>query len=455
MMSLAVALVLAAACIKTTPLMQAAMDGDRNAMRSLLDSGVNVNEKNERGDTALLWAVNRQSIDLATLLLERGADPNVQESHGVTPLMLAANMGQMPMVSLLLDHKANPNLQNQANETALGFAAARGDLEMVQLLRHRGANPQLRNVNGQTPAMVAETMGHPDVARLLLPADITDKLEHSSREASNAGKSGAGGSASQDSVPSGRLQGLYYYEYNTSKHETDYYLFTVDGRVFNGLPAGGVRSFAQVNLTALCQRFPQQCGNYSIQGQQISFRWSGGRPGYTHPLQLRSNAETNDVAVINDKEYHKVRTLNGNTLNGAYYWTSKSNPGTVTNSGSPLPGGPIVGGIGDNITVSSSQHFLVFSSSGQFQEIHSRDFGTFSGSMGALTDGGRRVVGQGSYTVQDHMLELKYQTGQRKTYTFFIAPQFAKNLYLDGDDLPRCVKQDRDASPLERQYSLC
>ncbi len=59
---------------KNRDLIQASMKGDVEKVISLLDSGADINAKDQRGWTALLWAVSRGQMDLVKLLLDRGAD---------------------------------------------------------------------------------------------------------------------------------------------------------------------------------------------------------------------------------------------------------------------------------------------------------------------------------------------------------------------------------------------
>ena len=74
-----------------TPLLRnAAKSGDINAVRTLLDKGADVNEKDGVGGTPLFWAVREGHTELAKLLIERGADVNKRDNAGWGPLFWAA-----------------------------------------------------------------------------------------------------------------------------------------------------------------------------------------------------------------------------------------------------------------------------------------------------------------------------------------------------------------------------
>ena len=117
----------------TSPLMYAALYGDANALRLLLEKGADPNARNDAGATALMWAVD--DPDKTRLLLERGADANARSDDGRTPLLLAAaRFGAADVVTQLLDHGAK--LEGQP---VLNRAAATGDEALMRLLIRRGA----------------------------------------------------------------------------------------------------------------------------------------------------------------------------------------------------------------------------------------------------------------------------------------------------------------------------
>src|SRR5215813_3293122 len=75
----------------SAPVADAAMQGNRDAVRSLLKQAADVNAAQGDGMTALHWAASRDDAELAQLLVYAGA--NVQATTrlgGITPLWLAA-----------------------------------------------------------------------------------------------------------------------------------------------------------------------------------------------------------------------------------------------------------------------------------------------------------------------------------------------------------------------------
>ncbi len=130
---------LASAGDKNHDLILASVNGDVEKVTSLLDSGADVNAKDQRGWTALLCAVSRGQMDVVKLLLDKGADVNSKGEHGWTPLMEAANRGHLEAAKLLLKKGADVNLKHQYGWTAMKIAKGKGYKKIESLLKAHGA----------------------------------------------------------------------------------------------------------------------------------------------------------------------------------------------------------------------------------------------------------------------------------------------------------------------------
>ena len=96
---------------------RAAADQDHDAVRELLDDGVDVNAARSDGVTALLWSVHWDDAAMVDLLVGAGANVNAAEDHGVTPLARAAENASARMVERLLTAGADPNLAQTSGLT--------------------------------------------------------------------------------------------------------------------------------------------------------------------------------------------------------------------------------------------------------------------------------------------------------------------------------------------------
>lgn len=72
----------------------------------LLDRGLDINARNEQGETALLIAAWNGTDDLVEVLLKRGADPNIKTRKGLSALKVASANGHTGIVKMLVAHGA-------------------------------------------------------------------------------------------------------------------------------------------------------------------------------------------------------------------------------------------------------------------------------------------------------------------------------------------------------------
>lgn len=102
----------------TAELISASKNGDVPKVKELIAKGVNVNEKDEYGSTALIYAVTADSDDGVKLLTANGADVNIKNIVGETPLTIASKKGRLKIVKTLLESGADPNLKGKYTWTA-------------------------------------------------------------------------------------------------------------------------------------------------------------------------------------------------------------------------------------------------------------------------------------------------------------------------------------------------
>ena len=161
------------------PLADAAEARNKALVRTLLDSGADVNTAQVDGMTALHWAVYNDDAETAALLVRRGANANAANRYGVPPLSLACTNGSAEIVKLLIEAGANANASLQGGETVLMTAARAGSVDAVKALLAHGANPNARERMDQTALMWAAAEGHAAVVRALIDAkaDVNARLK--------------------------------------------------------------------------------------------------------------------------------------------------------------------------------------------------------------------------------------------------------------------------------------
>ena len=106
-----------------SPLMLAALRGDAEWCRRLLERGATVQIP---GWSPIHYAATGPSVEVVTLLLERGAEVDAASPNGSTPLMLAARYGNEASVDLLLGRGADLARRNERGLNASDFARLGG-----------------------------------------------------------------------------------------------------------------------------------------------------------------------------------------------------------------------------------------------------------------------------------------------------------------------------------------
>ncbi len=104
-------------------LMMAALKGEVDGAKMLLDRGAKINQS---GWSPLHYAAAGPDPDLVRLLLVRGAEVEAASPNGTTPLMMAAQYGSEDSVKLLLDRGADPSRRNVRDLSAPDFAKLAG-----------------------------------------------------------------------------------------------------------------------------------------------------------------------------------------------------------------------------------------------------------------------------------------------------------------------------------------
>jgi ankyrin repeat protein len=157
----------------STPLMYAAAFGNVESMKLLIDSGADVNVKNAFDATALMWCAH--DVDKVRLLLSKGANVNVRSKQGNTALIIAAADGASDVVKLLIDKGADlstadaPRVPKRMDiPNALIAAAYANDFTTVKLLLEKGADVNAKDETGITALMNAAAEDNPEMVKLML-----------------------------------------------------------------------------------------------------------------------------------------------------------------------------------------------------------------------------------------------------------------------------------------------
>jgi ankyrin repeat protein len=142
-----------------TALTRAARNGWVAGCLLLLEHGADVNADSANGQTPLFHAVTTADVNSAEELVDqfirRGADADAACKWDLTPLMEAARANRPRLVVRLIEAGANPARARDDGLTALHVAAYCDSPHAAAALLERGADPAARDAQGLTAAEAA------------------------------------------------------------------------------------------------------------------------------------------------------------------------------------------------------------------------------------------------------------------------------------------------------------
>ena len=128
-----------------TPLIYTCQKSARDLVKLLLDAGADVNLPNQRGRSPLHFAAESGNAQIIALLTEAGAEVNATDNDGMTPLMILAQHSRTDAaLKLIQNPEIDISIKNNDGEMAIDYATANGLRELVAALSaRRGGTPTL------------------------------------------------------------------------------------------------------------------------------------------------------------------------------------------------------------------------------------------------------------------------------------------------------------------------
>lgn len=165
--------------------------GDRVALQQQLQSGADVNFRDESGSTLLMHAAYSGNLGMVQALIAAGADVNVCDERGWSALTKAvhnaeADCGYPDVVQALIDAGANIEAPIGYGVRPLMLAAGYGETAVVEILLQAGADVLAKNEGGYTALMMVKQKHYVDVVNLLHEAEQMAGLGENSCASKNA-----------------------------------------------------------------------------------------------------------------------------------------------------------------------------------------------------------------------------------------------------------------------------
>ena len=156
-------------------LIEAAGQGDLEAVQRLLQQGASVDAQDEFGRTALVAAAYSNHLDVVDALIAAGADVNTKDDTQQSAYLISTSEGYVELLQRTLQAGADVHSLDSYNGTGLIRAADRGHVEIIRELLKTDININHVNRLGWTALLEAIILGdggerHTEVVRLLVEA---------------------------------------------------------------------------------------------------------------------------------------------------------------------------------------------------------------------------------------------------------------------------------------------
>ena len=113
------------AALPPDALHRAAKAGNLKGLEAVLAAGAEVNARDDKGWTALMYVVDKGYVLLVEPVLQAKADPDVRAPDGATALFMAAAHGHSEIIPMLMKGGADPTIKGPKGKTATEVAQAR------------------------------------------------------------------------------------------------------------------------------------------------------------------------------------------------------------------------------------------------------------------------------------------------------------------------------------------
>lgn len=151
-----------------TLLMHTLIKNDTAKAIELINSGVNTNLKNKRGQDTLTLASYHCNPEITRLLIKKGADVNNVSKYNESAIINTAYAGCAESMRVLLEAGTNIETTDLRGKTPLMIAVLMGDKSLLNLLIKQNANTNATGNSGDSPLIKAYNQSKFSIAKVLI-----------------------------------------------------------------------------------------------------------------------------------------------------------------------------------------------------------------------------------------------------------------------------------------------
>ena len=140
-------------------------DMDIDKIEKYINKGVNINKKDEKGQTILFSLAAKRKLEALKILIKNGANLTLEDLHRKTILDEAVDRNDGIMIRFLLDNGFNINHKNNSGRTIFQNVARMGNNKIFQIFMKYNADFNIKDSHGKTVLFDAVEGGNLDILK--------------------------------------------------------------------------------------------------------------------------------------------------------------------------------------------------------------------------------------------------------------------------------------------------
>lgn len=140
-------------------------DIDIDKIEKYINKGININKKDEKGQTILFSLAAKRKLEALKILIKNGANLTLEDLHRKTVLDEAVDRNDGIMIRFLLDNGFNINHKNNSGRTIFQNVASMGNNKIFQIFMKYNADFNIKDSHGKTVLFDAVEGGNLDILK--------------------------------------------------------------------------------------------------------------------------------------------------------------------------------------------------------------------------------------------------------------------------------------------------
>ena len=125
---------------------------------SMQKNQINLNYKDENGNTALHYACDEGNLKIVEILLDANCETNNKNIEKQTPLHLSAKRGYFDISKRLIESGANLNAEDSEKNSPLHYVCRDNYIELLKYFLTKNPKLDVKNIYGKTPKDLANNI---------------------------------------------------------------------------------------------------------------------------------------------------------------------------------------------------------------------------------------------------------------------------------------------------------